>query len=80
MQPGDVIEDYVIERQLGAGSFASVWLVRHQVLGSDHALKLLGCGWSAEVAPIRILMMADTLAREVDELLGTLDRTFKALA
>ncbi len=45
----------------------------------QHGLKLLGCGWSAEVAPIRILMMADTLAREVDELLATLDTVFEAL-
>jgi len=46
----------------------------------QHGLKLLGCGWSAEVAPVRILMMADTLAREVDELIATLDRTFKTMA
>ena len=45
----------------------------------EHGLKLLGCGLTGEVAPIRILMLADTLAREVDELLGTLDRVFKAM-
>jgi serine/threonine-protein kinase len=39
--PGDRIGDLVVERRLGAGSFASVWLVRHEVLRSRHALKLL---------------------------------------
>jgi 4-aminobutyrate aminotransferase-like enzyme len=36
-------------------------------------LKLLGCGWLTEVAPIRLILLADTLAREVDELLRVLD-------
>lgn len=38
-------------------------------------LKLLGCGWNAEVAPIRLLGLADTLSREVDVLLDLLDAT-----
>lgn len=42
-------------------------------------VKLLGCGWAGEVAPIRILGLADTLAREVDELLAVLDRVFTEL-
>jgi 4-aminobutyrate aminotransferase-like enzyme len=36
-------------------------------------LKLLGCGWEKEVSPIRLLMLADTLGREVHELVGLLD-------
>jgi 4-aminobutyrate aminotransferase-like enzyme len=47
--------------------------------GWKMGVKLLGCGWSAEVAPIRLLMLADTLGREVDELLAALDRLFTAL-
>jgi 4-aminobutyrate aminotransferase-like enzyme len=39
-------------------------------------LKLLGCGWSGEVAPIRLVLLADTLAREVDELERLLDLAF----
>jgi len=45
----------------------------------EHGLKLLGCGWGGEVAPIRVLMLADTLSREVDELLAVLDKTFAAM-
>ena len=47
--------------------------------GWEHGIKLLGCGWSGEVAPIRLLMLADTLAREVDELLGIMDRVFASM-
>jgi 4-aminobutyrate aminotransferase-like enzyme len=42
-------------------------------------LKLLGCGLGGEVASIRLILLADTLAREVDELVGVLDRTFRVL-
>ncbi|MDA1194633.1 MAG: aminotransferase class III-fold pyridoxal phosphate-dependent enzyme [Planctomycetota bacterium] len=45
-------------------------------VGWQHGVKLLGCGWAAEVAPVRLLMLADTLGREVDELLSVLDRVF----
>jgi 4-aminobutyrate aminotransferase-like enzyme len=47
--------------------------------GWKNGLKLLGCGWDAEVAPIRILFLADTLGREIDEFLGVLDRTLSSL-
>jgi 4-aminobutyrate aminotransferase-like enzyme len=43
-------------------------------------LKLLGCGWNAEVAPIRLLGLADTLSREVDALLELLEATCTDLA
>jgi hypothetical protein len=42
-------------------------------------VKLLACGWNAEVAPIRILGLADTLGREVDELLDILGRVAATL-
>lgn len=48
--------------------------------GWQQGLKLLGCGWNAEVAPIRILGLADTLAREIDELLHLLDRVCRTLS
>ncbi len=47
--------------------------------GWEQGIKLLGCGWSGEVAPIRLLMLADTLAREVDEVLGIMDRVFASM-
>jgi 4-aminobutyrate aminotransferase-like enzyme len=47
--------------------------------GWQMGVKLLACGWNAEVAPIRILGLADTLGREIDELLHVLDRVCSAL-
>jgi 4-aminobutyrate aminotransferase-like enzyme len=49
-------------------------------VGWQQGVKLLGCGWNADVAPIRILGLADTLAREVDELLHLLDAICKTLS
>lgn len=49
-------------------------------VGWRYGVKLLGCGWNAEVAPIRILGLADTLAREVDELLHLLDGVCRRLS
>jgi serine/threonine-protein kinase len=39
--PGDRIDRYELIRLLGEGGMASVWLTRHAVLGSQHALKVL---------------------------------------
>lgn len=47
--------------------------------GWQLGVKLLGCGWSGEVAPIRILGLADTLSREVDELLAILEKVCVAM-
>jgi 4-aminobutyrate aminotransferase-like enzyme len=44
-----------------------------------HGLKLLGSGWTREVSVIRVLFLADTLAREVDAFLDVLDRTLTSL-
>ncbi|MCB9681937.1 MAG: serine/threonine protein kinase [Alphaproteobacteria bacterium] len=45
LQPGDHLGRYVVERMLGAGTFAAVYLVRHEVLRSQHAIKLLDARW-----------------------------------
>lgn len=34
-----VIRDYVVEKQIGAGSFSTVWLARHRVNGTEVAIK-----------------------------------------
>lgn len=39
--PGVTIARYVIEQLLGVGGMAEVWAVRHTLLGSRHALKVL---------------------------------------
>ena len=41
MQAGDQVGSYEIVGLLGEGGFAQVYRVRHRVLGSDHALKVL---------------------------------------
>ena len=41
LAPGHVIDRYTVERLLGSGGMAEVYLVRHNTLGSPHALKVL---------------------------------------
>jgi 4-aminobutyrate aminotransferase-like enzyme len=43
-------------------------------VGWERGLKLLGCGPSGEVSRLRLVFLADTLAREIDEALRVLDR------
>ena len=46
----------------------------------QRGLKLLGCGWGGDVAAIRLLLLADTTTREIDELIRVLDETFSSLS
>jgi serine/threonine-protein kinase len=39
--PGEVVERYRVERRLGAGGMAQVFLVEHETLHTRHALKVL---------------------------------------
>lgn len=39
-----VVDKYALEAELGAGGHATVWLARHQVLGSLHAVKCVHGG------------------------------------
>lgn len=41
LTPGQTVDRYEVEAPLGAGGMASVWKVRHTLLGSRHALKVL---------------------------------------
>ncbi|MEL6344079.1 MAG: tetratricopeptide repeat protein [Myxococcota bacterium] len=41
LYPGDVVGRYAIEHPLGAGGMATVYAVRHTILGTRHALKVL---------------------------------------
>jgi hypothetical protein len=41
LRPGAVVDRYLVERELGRGGMAVVYLVRHIELGTLHALKLL---------------------------------------
>ena len=40
-QRGDRLHGYVVERQLGKGGIGAVYLVRHEVLDTPFALKVL---------------------------------------
>ena len=44
-----------------------------------HGLKLLGCGWAGETSVLRVLFLADTLTREIDEFLRVLDLVLEAV-
>ncbi len=41
LKPGTVVDRYVVESMLGQGGMAVVFLVRHNQLGTRHALKIL---------------------------------------
>ena len=41
LQPGDAVDRFLVERMLGEGGMATVYLVEHNLLGSRHALKVL---------------------------------------
>lgn len=44
--------------------------------GWRRGIKLLGCGWAGEVSRLRVILLADVLTREVDQLVDVLDRVF----
>ncbi|MBM4369208.1 MAG: serine/threonine protein kinase [Deltaproteobacteria bacterium] len=41
LNPGDTVDRYVVVEHLGGGGMAEVYKVRHTILGSQHALKVL---------------------------------------
>lgn len=57
--------------------------VRHRdevvATGWRLGLKLLGCGNPGELSRIRILLLADVLTREIDEMVACLDRVFSVV-
>ena len=48
LNAGDRIDRYVVEAPLGEGGAATVYRVRHAVLGSRHALKVLQAKWTED--------------------------------
>lgn len=49
LAPGAQVDRYVVERLVGRGGQAAVYLVRHRLLGTRHALKVLHRGGGPEV-------------------------------
>ena len=41
LNPGDTIERYEVVRTVGIGGHATVYLLKHLTLGSEHALKVV---------------------------------------
>jgi eukaryotic-like serine/threonine-protein kinase len=41
IEPGTIVERYLVQELIGRGGMASVYRVTHRVLGSDHAFKVL---------------------------------------
>lgn len=61
LPPGTTIERYMVEHQIGVGGVATVYAVRHAVLGTRHALKVLRS--SAPGARARLLREGRLQAR-----------------
>ncbi len=63
-RPGTRLGDYVIERQIGSGGMAGVWLARHLPLDRQVALKILRADFAAEERNLlRFLREARSAAR-----------------
>ena len=61
LEPGDRVGDYVVEREIGAGSLGHVYRVRHLARGTVHAFKFLAA--SGERARARLAREAAVLQR-----------------
>jgi eukaryotic-like serine/threonine-protein kinase len=48
LEAGDVVGEYVIERQLGQGGFGTVYLARHPLIGKEAAIKVLSRRYSSD--------------------------------
>ncbi len=48
VQAGDLIDHYRLERYLGAGAFATVWLARDDYLDDPVAIKVLADNWARD--------------------------------
>ena len=47
--------------------------------GWTRGAKLLGCGPAGEVSRLRIILLADVLTREINQMIEVLDRIFTAV-
>lgn len=56
---GRVVGDYLVGRQIGSGSFSTVWHARHKILGTEVAIK--------EIATARLnKKLEESLMSEID--------------
>jgi 4-aminobutyrate aminotransferase-like enzyme len=66
----------LVEGHRGLGLMRGIQVRRRETIvpaAWERGLKVLGCGLAGDVSTIRVLFLADTLAREVDEFLRVLD-------
>ncbi|MFI6504628.1 protein kinase [Nonomuraea typhae] len=66
MDTPDAIGRYPVERTLGTGAFASVWLARDDRLDSYVAIKVLAENWSAETGVRERFVKEARLLRQAD--------------
>lgn len=52
MRVGDQVERYLVQRHIGAGGAADVYAVRHLLLGTQHALKVLRSGTAGSASDL----------------------------
>ncbi|MEM8745408.1 MAG: serine/threonine-protein kinase [Actinomycetota bacterium] len=66
MGPGDRIGHYLIERDLGAGAFATVWLARDELLDDPVAIKVLADNWARQDDVRRRFIDEAKIMRRID--------------
>ncbi len=66
MRVGDVVEHYRLERYLGAGAFATVWLARDEYLDDPVAIKVLADNWARDDDVRRRFIDEARIMRRID--------------
>ena len=66
MRAGDLIGNYRLERDIGAGSFATVWLARDEVLEAPVAIKVLADNWARNPDIRRRFLDEARIMRRID--------------
>lgn len=66
MRAGDVVEHYRLERDLGAGAFATVWLARDEYLDDPVAIKVLADNWARDDDVRRRFIDEARIMRRID--------------
>lgn len=58
-----LVGDYIIDRQIGAGAFSTVWLARHRIQGTEVAVKEIAMSRLSEKLRRSLLSEVSILGR-----------------